>query len=116
MRRREFVTFLGTATVVWPAMARAQQPAKTYRIGYLSGGAEAAQRHFLASFRRRMDELGYVDGKNLSIEARFAGGKFEGLPSLVRELLSLNPDVLLVSTTPANLAAKAVLRPRRSLW
>jgi putative ABC transport system substrate-binding protein len=104
--RREFITLLG-GTAIWPLAVRAQQPARTYRIGYLSGGAEAAQLHFLAPFRRRMDDLGYVDGKNFSIEARFAGGKFERLPSLVGELLGLNPDLLLVSTTPASLAAKA---------
>ena len=107
MKRRVFIALAGSAVAAWPLAARAQQPAKTYRIGFLAGGTEAAQRPNLAAFDRGMRDLGYVEGQGFSIETRFAEGKFERLPSFARELLARDPDVLLVSTTPASLAAKA---------
>ena len=106
MKRREFISLLGVAAA-WPLAARAQQPVKTYRIGFLSGGSEAANGPNLAAFRRGMRDLGYVEGETFAIEARFAEGRFERLPSLANELLALDPDVLFVQTTPANLAAKS---------
>ena len=112
MKRRAFIILLGgaaAAQAIWPLPLGAQQPAKRHRIGYLSGGTEASRLPMLAAFRRGMRELGYVEGQNFIIEARFAEGKFERLPALARELLGLDPDVLLVSTTPANLAAKAAI-------
>jgi putative tryptophan/tyrosine transport system substrate-binding protein len=106
MRRREFITLLGGA-VAWPLAARAQLAGKVYRLGQLSGGTAASRITLLAAFMRGMHDLGYVEGKNLVIEHRYAEGRFEALPSLVQELLAWNPDVLFVSTTPASLAAKA---------
>jgi ABC-type uncharacterized transport system substrate-binding protein len=90
-----------------PAFAQAQQTERVYRIGYLTGGSAAARVPFLAAFKQGMQELGYVEGRNLILEARSADGKFEQLPSLARELIARKPDVLFVSTTPASLAAKA---------
>jgi putative tryptophan/tyrosine transport system substrate-binding protein len=107
MRRREFITLLGGAAGTWPIAARAQQSEKVYRLGQLSGGTAASRIPLLASFVNGMRDLGYVEGQNLTIEHRYAEGKFERLPGLVRELLAWNPDVLFVSTTPASLAAKA---------
>src|SRR5215468_19585 len=107
MKRREFITLLSGAAAAWPLAARAQQPVKTYRMGFLSGGSEAPNGPNLAAFRRGMRDLGYVEGETLAIEARFAEGKFERLPSLANELLALDPDVLFVQTTPANLVAKS---------
>jgi putative ABC transport system substrate-binding protein len=107
MRRREFITLLGGAAGTWPIAARAQQSEKVYRLGQLSGGTAASRIPLLASFMNGMRDLGYVEGQNLTIEHRYAEGKFERLPGLVRELLAWNPDVLFVSTTPASLAAKA---------
>jgi putative ABC transport system substrate-binding protein len=91
----------------WPVAARAQQATRLRRIGYLSGGNEAAQRPFLGAFKRGMQELGHAEGSSYSIESRYADGRFERLPTLARELLGANPDVLLVQSTPSNLAAKA---------
>jgi hypothetical protein len=105
MKRREFIAGLGGAAVAWPLVARAQQAAKTYRMGYLSGGTELGDRVRLAGFVRGMRALGYTEGQNLVIASRYADGRFERLPSLVRELLSLNPEVIVVVTTPGNLAA-----------
>ena len=106
MRRREFTTLVGAALAAWPLAVRAQQATRR-RIGYLSGGTEAAQQPLLAAFRRGMHGLGYVEGSNFAIDARYSDGKFERLPSLAQELLRGSPDVLFVQSTPANLAAKA---------
>jgi putative ABC transport system substrate-binding protein len=106
MKRREFITLLGGAAT-WPLAAGAQQSAKVYRLGQLSGGTAASRIPLLAAFMRGMHDFGYVEGQNLVIEHRYAEGRFEVLPTLARELLAWNPDVLFVSTTPASLAAKA---------
>jgi len=90
-----------------PLAARAQQPDRTYRLGQLHAGTAASRAPLLAAFAHGMGELGYVEGRNLLIERRYADGRFERLPTLARELLSWKPDVLLVSTTPGNLAIKA---------
>ena len=108
MQRREFITLLAGALVIWPLTARAQHVPKVRRIGYLSGGTETAQRPLLAAFRRGMQELGYVEGSDFSIDALYSEGKFERLPLLAKELLSRNPDVLFVQSTPGNLAAKRI--------
>ena len=89
-----------------PLVARAQQPDRTYRLGQLHAGTKASRAPLLAAFARGMRELGYVEGRNLVTEYRYADGRFERLPTLARELLSWKPDVLLVSTTPGNLAVK----------
>jgi ABC-type uncharacterized transport system substrate-binding protein len=107
MKRREFIALGGGTLVTWPVGARAQQAPRLRRIGYLSGGTETAQQPLLAAFRRGMRELGHVEGSSFSIDSRYAEGKFDRLPSLAQELLSNNPDVLFVQSTPANLAAKA---------
>ena len=106
LRRRQFITLLGSAAA-WPFAARAQQAAKVYRLGQLSGGTAASRVPLLAAFMRGMRDLGYVEGQNLVVEHRYAEGRFEVLPALARELLAWNADVLFVSTTPASLAAKA---------
>ena len=82
--------------------AFAQLTEKAFRIGFLSGGSEFADGPNLTAFRRGMGDLGYTEGKTFTIEARFADGKFERLPSLVSELLALNSDVLIqqLSTLP----------------
>jgi len=72
----------------------------------LSGGTEASRQPLLAAFRAGMKELGYEVGEHYRIDGRFAAGRFERLPQLLQELLAAKPDLLLVSTTPANLAAK----------
>jgi ABC-type uncharacterized transport system, periplasmic component len=105
MKRRQFMGFLGGALAAWPTAVRALEPNRIYRLGQLAGGAAGST--YLEAFKDGMRDLGYIEGQNLIIEHRYADGKFERLPLLVRELLAWNPDVLLVSTTPANLAAKA---------
>ena len=108
MRRREFITFLGSAAVIWPLAARAQGAGKTPRIGYLSAATRLSLRE--RSFLQALRELGYVEGKNILIEYRFAGGKFKRLPGLAAELVRLDVDVIVAVVTQASLAAKAATK------
>src|SRR5215831_15399506 len=102
MKRREFITLLG-GVAAWPLAARAQQSEKIPRIGYLSPtGAQPRDE----AFRQRLQELGYVEGKNIIIERRSAEGKFERLPALAQELVRLEVDVIVTAVTQASLAAK----------
>jgi len=108
MRRREFIGVLGSAAVGWPLSGRAQEDGtRIYRLAQLSGGTAASRVPLLTALMNGMRDLGYVEGKNLIFEQRNAEGRFEHLPTLARELIAWQPDVLFVSTTPAALAAKA---------
>jgi putative ABC transport system substrate-binding protein len=107
MKRREFIGLFAATAAGWPVASLAQQAGRTYRVGLLTGGTEQANSVYFAAFARSLRELGYVEGQNIIFTSRYADGNFERLPSLVQELLGTDPDVLLVSTTPANLAAKA---------
>ena len=98
---------MGAGLALAPIAVAAPPAGKVNRVGHLSGSGEAASQSFVDAFREGMRALGYVDGKNLTIEGRYAEGKVDRLPSLAQELIQRNPDVLLVSTTPGNLAAKA---------
>ncbi len=105
--RRWRLFFVALAIAVFTSLpAIGAQPAKVVRIGYLGATVMSAQGPLLDAFRQGLRELGYVEGQNLVLEYRSAEGKFERLPSLAGELVRLKPDVLLVATTPANLAAK----------
>ena len=96
------------ATVILTAIypAEAQQTAKVFRIGYLTTALSERQKNRLAAFQQGLRDLGYVEGKNIIIEYRFADGKFERLPELVAELVRLNVDVLFAGGAPAAHAAK----------
>ena len=95
------------ALTMCEAVAHAQQPAGIPRIGILIGSSASNYSARVEAFRRGLRELGYVEGQNLVIEQRHADDYYERLPALAQELLSWRPDVLLVSQTPAALAAKA---------
>ena len=107
MRRREFLSLVGGAALSTPLAARAQQTGKVYRLGLLAAGTQESRKPLYDAFMRGMRELGYVEGQNLVIEGRHADGDFGRLPALVNELLAWRPDALMVSQTPAALAAKA---------
>jgi putative ABC transport system substrate-binding protein len=108
MDRRAFIGSLAGGFLAGPLASEAQQAEKVYRVGYLASSfSSGAGGVLMASFGQGMRELGYVEGRNLVLEARFAEGKLERLPSLAQELIRLNPDVLFVATTPGSLAAKA---------
>jgi putative tryptophan/tyrosine transport system substrate-binding protein len=104
IRRREFVALLGSAAAAWPLAARAQAKAAT--IGLLGTGNAAAQSQWTAAFVQRMRELGWVEGRNLTIEYRWADGRTERLSELANELVRLKVDVIVTHNTPGPLAAK----------
>jgi putative tryptophan/tyrosine transport system substrate-binding protein len=110
MRRREFITLLGGAAASWPLAARAQQDGRVRRIGVLMNlsESEAATRGSVTVFRQRLHELGWVDGRNLRIETRWAAGDAELYRTLAAELVRLAPDVILVATTEAVKAVRRV--------
>jgi putative tryptophan/tyrosine transport system substrate-binding protein len=106
MRRREFITLLGS-TAAWPVAARAQQLGRVPRIGYLSpGSASPGPLAYHDEFQRGLRELGYVDGRNIVVDYRFAEGKFDRLDQLAAEMARLNVDVIVSVVTQASLAAK----------
>src|SRR5262249_38752172 len=106
MKRRDFITLLGGAAAAWPLAARAQQAGKVYRIGFRANDegipAEPAGQAFLDGLR----EGGFIEGKNIVIERRFAEGRLDRYADLVTELLRLEVDVLVTSAEEATLAAK----------
>jgi putative ABC transport system substrate-binding protein len=103
-RRRFLLTSLAAAFVA-PLIAEGQQAGKVYRIGYLSSES-ANPPNGLEAFRQGVRELGYVDGRNVLIEARFAEHKLDRLPELAAELVRLRMDVIVTFSTPAARAAK----------
>jgi ABC-type uncharacterized transport system substrate-binding protein len=108
--RREFITLLGGAAVAWPLAARAQQATKHYRIGMLFPTSPTANAANLNAFRQRLQELGYVEGRNLVIDYRSAEGRPDRFPVLAAELVNLKADLIMTRGTPAALAAKSATR------
>jgi len=106
MRRRNFISLLGGAAVTWPLAARAQQPAAVPVVGFLRNTPSASFEYIVAAFRRGLSEMGFVDGRNVAIQQRWAEGRDDRLPALLADLISLNATVI-VANTPASLAAKA---------
>jgi putative tryptophan/tyrosine transport system substrate-binding protein len=104
MKRRDFITLLGGAMVGWPRAARSQKPALP-RVGYIWIGARGTDVSN-AGLRQGLADLGYVIGRNLILEERYANGNPERVPALIAELLALPVDVLLTPGTLITLAAK----------
>ena len=105
MRRREFITTLGGA-VSWPFAAWAQQPAGTRRVGVLINLSEndlEAQR-LITAFRERLAQLGWVDGRNLRVDYRWASGDVDRISAFAKELVELSPDVIVGYATPSVMA------------
>jgi putative tryptophan/tyrosine transport system substrate-binding protein len=111
LRRRQFVTLLGGAAVTWPLAARAQQPAKVPKIGYLGFGPASAYATRVEALRVGLRDLGWVEGRNIVIEFRWAEG-VDQLPALAAELVRMNVDVIFASSStlvePARQATQTI--------
>ncbi len=108
MRRRSFIGAIACGLLVATGIVAAQQPAKVWHIGFLSAASRQslADAGYYPAFLHGMRELGYVEGKNLAIEARYADGQYERLPALAAELVRLNIDVIVATPSPAIRAAQ----------
>jgi len=113
VRRREFITLLG-CTAAWPLAARAQQPGKLPTIGFLRSGTPTGQRAWVAAFVQRLRELGWIEGRTVTIDYRWGEGRAERFMEIAAELVRLNVDVILAGGTEAAVAAKHATFSTRS--
>jgi putative ABC transport system substrate-binding protein len=107
MKRREFITLLGGAAAAWPLMARAQQTAKLPTIGFLGASSASAQAQWTAAFLQRLRELGWIEGRTIAIEYRWAEGRNDRFAEFATEFVGLKVDVI-VTDGGAAVAAKKV--------
>jgi putative ABC transport system substrate-binding protein len=107
MRRREFITLLGGAAAVWPLAARAQQPGKLPTIGYLGVATPTGTSLWDAAFVRRLRELGWIEGRTVAIDYRWAEGRTERFSEIAAEFVQRKVDVI-VTTAAGAAAAKQV--------
>jgi putative ABC transport system substrate-binding protein len=112
MRRREFITLLGSAAVAWPLKARAQQPDRMRRVSVLMAYVESDinAQQWTKAFGEALQELGWNNGRNIQLDYRWAGPNPDRLRSDAEELVRLSPDVLLAGATPAVIALQHATR------
>ena len=108
MKRREFITLLGGAAAAWSPAAHAQQAGPVRRISILMGGAESDQegQSSVTAFREGLAKLGWMEGRNSEINIRWAAADVESMKRFAKELVALQPDLILTSTTPAAAAGR----------
>src|ERR1700674_2903028 len=112
MRRRDFVMGLVGAAVAWPLAARAQQPDRMRRIGVLMalGENDPEAKAWLSAFTQGLQELGWIDGRNLRMDIRWAAGNVDLMRMFAKELVDLRPDAILAHTTPGTAALQRETR------
>src|SRR5215510_845064 len=106
MRRRDFIKVIAGSLAVWPLAADAQQSAMPV-IGFLGGGSPETDGNLVAGFRQGLSESGYVEGRNVSIEYRWAENQNDRLSALVSDLVRRQVNVIIGGNTPGVVAAKA---------
>jgi len=105
MERREFITLLGGAAA-WPLAARAQQPARLPTIGYVGANTPSVESQRIDVFVQRLRELGWIEGRTIAIEVRWAEGRNERFAEIAAEFIRLKVDVIVTVGTPAVVTAK----------
>ena len=108
--RRKLLFALGGSALLAPLGSFAQQAKQTVVVGVLRSADQASGQYLIVAFRQGLRELGYIEGRNLALELRFADGKTERLAALAEELVRLKVDVILASDTPATIAAQRATR------
>src|SRR5258707_14340612 len=110
MRRRQFVTLLGgglvSSSFLRPLAVGAQQPGKVPTIGFLGGNTPSVQSPWTGAFVQRLRELGWIEGRNVAIEYRWAEGRFDRPPEIIAEFVRLKVDVIVTHATANVVAAK----------
>src|SRR5712692_6649402 len=106
MERRTFMAMLTGGLLAAPLAAEAQQAGKVPRIGFLGNSTAALEANLVGPFREGLRDLGYVEGRNISTEYRWAEGEYERFPVLIAELIALKVDLIVTAGTPAALAVK----------
>jgi putative tryptophan/tyrosine transport system substrate-binding protein len=106
VKRRDFITLLAGAAATWPLAARAQQPAKLPTIGFMGISTPSLESQWVAPFVQRLRELGWIDGRTVAIEYRWAEGRSERAAEIAAELVRLKVDVIATAATPNVVAAQ----------
>jgi putative tryptophan/tyrosine transport system substrate-binding protein len=106
IQRREFITLIGSTAAAWPLAARAQPVSKLPTIGFLGSATSATQGQWVAAFVQRLRELGWIEGRTVAIEFRWAEGRTERYAETAAEFVRLNVDIIVTVGTPAVVAAK----------
>jgi putative tryptophan/tyrosine transport system substrate-binding protein len=109
MNRREAISFFGAAPLAWPFATRAQQPSMPV-VGFLNAGSAGMASSLVDAFRKGLAETGYIEGKNVTIEYRWANGQYDQMPALVADLVNRQVAVLVVGTLTAGFTAKAATK------
>ena len=106
VKRRDFITLLGGAATAWPLAARAQQSGKLRTIGFLGPNTHSAASEWVAALVQRLRELGWMEGRTITIEYRWVEGREERFAEIAAEFVRLKVELIVTSGTPAVMASK----------
>src|SRR5215467_5198302 len=107
IKRRTFISLIGSAAAAWPLATRAQQTAKLPTIGFLSGQTRSTAGQWVAAFEQRLGELGWIEGRTVLIQVRWAEGRFERFAEIAAEFVRLKVDVIVTAGPPVFAAKQA---------